>query len=46
VSCFAILFAKAAGMKVVATSSSDEKLEVARKLGADSTINYRTTPEW
>ncbi|TKA32643.1 hypothetical protein B0A54_15447 [Friedmanniomyces endolithicus] len=45
VSCFAILFAKAAGMKVIATSSSDEKLEVARKLGADAKINYRKIPE-
>ncbi|TKA79325.1 hypothetical protein B0A55_03460 [Friedmanniomyces simplex] len=46
VSCFAIMFAKAAGMKVIATSSTDEKLEVARKLGADATINYRKTPDW
>lgn len=28
------------------TSSSDEKLDKARKLGADHTINYKTTPDW
>lgn len=37
---------KAAGAKVVITSSSDEKLEKAKKLGADYTINYRTNPNW
>jgi NADPH:quinone reductase-like Zn-dependent oxidoreductase len=31
---------------VIITSSSDEKLEQARKLGADKTINYRTTTNW
>jgi NADPH:quinone reductase-like Zn-dependent oxidoreductase len=31
---------------VVATSSSDEKLERVRQLGATHTINYRTTPDW
>ena len=31
---------------MIATSSSDEKLAQARKLGADETINYRTTPDW
>jgi len=46
ISCFAIQFAKATGMKVVTTSSSDEKLEVAKRLGADATVNYRKTPEW
>lgn len=38
--------AAAAGATVIATSSSDEKLEVARKLGATHLINYKTTPEW
>lgn len=38
--------AKAAGARVIVTSSSDEKLERARALGADEGINYRTTPEW
>lgn len=46
VSIFALQFAKARGAKVIATSSSDEKLERAKKLGADFTINYKTNPEW
>ncbi|MBI1263044.1 MAG: zinc-binding dehydrogenase [Rhizobiales bacterium] len=46
VSIFALQFAKAAGARVIATSSSDEKLEQARKLGADETINYKSTPKW
>ena len=31
---------------VIITSSSDEKLQRARRLGADYTINYRNTPDW
>ncbi len=46
VSIFALQFAKAAGARVVATSSSDEKLEKLRALGADHLINYRETPDW
>jgi NADPH:quinone reductase-like Zn-dependent oxidoreductase len=46
VSIWALQLAKAAGARVILTSSSDEKLERARTLGADETINYRTTPEW
>jgi len=46
VSSFALLFAKAAGARVVITSSSDDKLERARALGADETINYERTPDW
>ncbi len=46
VSIFALQFAKLFGAEVIATSSSDEKLERAVALGADHTINYRTTPEW
>ncbi|KAB5535186.1 alcohol dehydrogenase [Coniochaeta sp. 2T2.1] len=38
--------AKASGAKAIITSSSDEKLEKAKKMGADCTINYRTNPEW
>ncbi|KAK1977716.1 zinc-binding dehydrogenase [Colletotrichum cereale] len=38
--------AKAAGATVIITSSSDEKLEKARALGADHTVNYRTNPNW
>jgi NADPH:quinone reductase-like Zn-dependent oxidoreductase len=46
VSIFALQFAKLAGARVIITSSSDEKLERAKALGADETINYRATPEW
>ncbi len=46
VSIFALQFAKASGARVLITSSSDEKLERARQLGADETINYRSTPAW
>lgn len=46
VSLFALLFAKAAGATVIATSSSDEKLERLKALGADHVINYKTTPKW
>jgi NADPH:quinone reductase-like Zn-dependent oxidoreductase len=46
VSMLALQFAKALGCKVIVTSSSDEKLERARALGADHGINYRNDPEW
>jgi NADPH:quinone reductase-like Zn-dependent oxidoreductase len=46
VSLLALQIAKAAGARVIATSSSDEKLARVRALGADAVINYRTTPEW
>jgi NADPH:quinone reductase-like Zn-dependent oxidoreductase len=46
VSLFALGYAKLCGARVIITSSSDEKLERARGLGADETINYRKTPEW
>jgi NADPH:quinone reductase-like Zn-dependent oxidoreductase len=46
VSSFGLLFAVAAGAKVIITSSHDEKLERARKLGAFGTINYKTAPDW
>lgn len=46
VSIFALQFAKLAGATVIATSSSDEKLERLKALGADHLINYRTTPAW
>ncbi len=46
VSTHALQFAKAAGANVIITSSSDEKLERARKLGAAAGINYKTHPEW
>ncbi|KAJ7092961.1 hypothetical protein B0H15DRAFT_1020982 [Mycena belliarum] len=46
VSIFALQFAIASGATVIATSSSDQKLKVATKLGAKHVINYKTTPEW
>ncbi len=46
VSIFALQFAHAAGLRTIVTSSSDEKLERAKKLGADETINYKSTPNW
>ena len=46
VSIFALQFAVAAGARVIATSSSDAKLERAQQLGATDVINYRTTPDW
>lgn len=46
VSLLALQIAKAAGARVIATSSSDEKLERVRALGADALINYRQQPEW
>ena len=46
VSIIALQLAKAAGARVIITSSSNEKLEKARALGADVTINYKEQPEW
>jgi NADPH:quinone reductase-like Zn-dependent oxidoreductase len=46
VSIFGLQFAKLHGARVIITSSSDEKLERARALGADETINYKKNPEW
>jgi NADPH:quinone reductase-like Zn-dependent oxidoreductase len=46
VSLFALQFAKAAGARVIITSSSDAKLERARALGADDTINHQTVTDW
>lgn len=46
VSLFALQFAKLAGAEVVATSSSDQKLQRVRAMGASETVNYRTTPDW
>lgn len=46
VSILALQIAKAAGARVIVTSSSDEKLARAKALGADATINYRRTPSW
>jgi len=46
VSIFALQIAKAAGATVIATSSSDAKLERLRALGADHVINYKSQPKW
>lgn len=46
VSIFALQIAKAMGATVIVTSSSDEKLDRARALGADFGVNYRTSPDW
>ena len=46
VSIFALQFAKAAGATVIATSSSNEKLERVRELGADHLINYKEVESW
>ncbi len=46
VSIFALQFALLAGARVIATSSSDEKLERVLQLGASDGINYKQTPDW
>ena len=46
VSIFALQFAKAAGARVIATSSSDAKLAKLTELGADHVINYKDEPKW
>ena len=46
VSLYALLLAKARGATVILTSSSDDKLAIGTRLGADAVINYTTTPDW
>lgn len=46
VSLFALQFAKMCGARVIATSSSDAKIARLKQLGADVTLNYKTTPDW
>jgi NADPH:quinone reductase-like Zn-dependent oxidoreductase len=46
VSLFALQFAVMSGARVIATSSSDEKLARARSMGAWEVINYKTTADW
>ena len=46
VSIFALQFAKAAGATVIATSSSQAKLDRLAALGADHLINYKTDEKW
>jgi NADPH:quinone reductase-like Zn-dependent oxidoreductase len=46
VSLFALQFAKAFGARVIATTSSEDKVTRLKAAGADDVINYRTTPDW
>ena len=46
VSCCAIQLASAAGARVIATSSTEEKLKAAKVMGATDLVNYKATPEW
>ena len=46
VSIMGLLIGKASGARCIVTSSSDEKLGRAKRLGADDVINYRKTPKW
>jgi NADPH:quinone reductase-like Zn-dependent oxidoreductase len=46
VSIFALQFAKSMGATVITTSSSDEKIERARSLGADHAVNYQRHKDW
>jgi NADPH:quinone reductase-like Zn-dependent oxidoreductase len=46
VSVFALQIAKMHGARVLATSSSDAKLERLREMGADHLVNYKATPQW
>jgi NADPH:quinone reductase-like Zn-dependent oxidoreductase len=46
VSIFALQFAKISGARVIATSSSDEKLKRVKEFGASDVINYKSVPDW
>lgn len=46
VSVFALQFAKIFGARVIATSSSSQKIDKLHELGADDTVNYREQEEW
>ncbi|KAJ3901765.1 hypothetical protein F5879DRAFT_924386 [Lentinula edodes] len=46
VSIHGLQIALASGAKVIVTSSSDEKLQIATNLGAHHVVNYKTTPNW
>ena len=46
VSIFALQFAKMNGARVIATSSSDDKIDRLKTLGACDAVNYKTTPDW
>ena len=46
VALFALQLAKNIGARAILLSSTDEKLEKARQMGADDLINYTETPNW
>jgi len=46
VSVFALQFAKAAGARVIATSSQPAKMDRLKAMGADWVLNYKEEPEW
>jgi len=46
VAVFALQFAVMFGARAIVISSSDEKLERAKALGASATVNYARTPDW
>jgi NADPH:quinone reductase-like Zn-dependent oxidoreductase len=46
VSIFALQFARLLGARVIATSSSNDKLARVRQMGASDGINYKETPDW
>jgi NADPH:quinone reductase-like Zn-dependent oxidoreductase len=46
VSMFALQFARSAGARVIATSSSDDKLARLKAVGATDGVNYKVTPDW
>jgi NADPH:quinone reductase-like Zn-dependent oxidoreductase len=46
VALFALQFARVLGARVIVISSSDEKIERAKEMGADHCINYKSTPSW
>jgi NADPH:quinone reductase-like Zn-dependent oxidoreductase len=46
VSLYALQFAKLSGARVIAATSSEEKAQRLKALGADEVVNYRATPNW
>ncbi|WP_035059731.1 zinc-dependent alcohol dehydrogenase family protein [Andreprevotia chitinilytica] len=46
VALFALQFARIFGARVISLTSTEEKAELLRRLGAHDVVNYRTTPAW
>jgi NADPH:quinone reductase-like Zn-dependent oxidoreductase len=46
VALFALQLSKNIGARAILISSTDEKLQKARRMGADELINYTNTPNW